>query len=139
MSVCLSVLIFVWALNHVKIDQLSQKLDMFFMEITLVWTSIILNIYVRCFLQGRIKMLNICLLAKASAKIGQGPGNFGMFLNYIGSFYIWKIVIVSYIEFFYRVLQKFQYINIVCSFLMTQTDEILICFKTIYIWFTYQN
>ena len=27
---CLSVLIFVWAVNHVKINQLSQKLDMFF-------------------------------------------------------------------------------------------------------------
>ena len=38
-KVCLSVLIFVWAVNHVKIDQLSQKLDVFFMKVTLVCTQ----------------------------------------------------------------------------------------------------
>ena len=42
---CLSVLLFVWAINHVKIDQLSQKLDMFFMEVTLVCTPKTVNVY----------------------------------------------------------------------------------------------
>ena len=51
--------------------------------------------------------------------MGQWQGNFSMFLNYIGLFYIWKIVIVSYIR-FYKALQKFQYINIFCLFLTTQ-------------------
>ena len=43
--VCLSVIIFVWAVNHVKIDQLSQKLDMFFVEVILVFTPNIVNAY----------------------------------------------------------------------------------------------
>ena len=52
-------------------------------------------------------------------KMGQWPGILG-FLNYISLLYIWKIVIVSFINLFYGALQKFQYINIYCSFLMTQ-------------------
>ena len=43
--VCLSILIFVRAVNHVKIDQLSQKLNTFFMEVTLVCTPKIVNIF----------------------------------------------------------------------------------------------
>ena len=43
-KVCLSVLIFVRAVNHVKIDQVSQKLDMFFMEVTLICTPKIVNV-----------------------------------------------------------------------------------------------
>ena len=42
--VYLSVLIFVWAVNYLKIDQLSQKLDMFFMEVTLACTPKIVNV-----------------------------------------------------------------------------------------------
>ena len=47
--------------------------------------------------------MSVCLiffLALTSVKIGQWPGNFVIFLNYIGLFYIWKIVIVSYIDLF---------------------------------------
>ena len=36
--VSLPVLIFVWAVNHEKTIQLSQKLDMFFKKVTLVGT-----------------------------------------------------------------------------------------------------
>ena len=43
-KVSLSVLIFVWAVNHVKTDQLSQKLDVFFMEVTLDYASKIENL-----------------------------------------------------------------------------------------------
>ena len=43
-KVCLSLLTFVWAINHVKIDQLSQKLDKFFAEVTIVYTPKIMNL-----------------------------------------------------------------------------------------------
>ena len=110
----------------------------------------------------------ILFLAAISVKIGQWQGNFGMFLNYIGLLYLWKIVIVSCIDLFmghfknfstlifsihlrlklarnfdmllnyiyliyiqkkcyciilrsfYRALQKFEYVSIFYSFLMTQ-------------------
>ena len=43
--VCLSLLMFVWAENHVKIDQLSQRLGTYFMEVALVCTPKIVNVY----------------------------------------------------------------------------------------------
>ena len=42
-EVCPSILIFIWAVN-VKTDQLSQKLDMFFMGVSLVCTPKTVNI-----------------------------------------------------------------------------------------------
>ena len=59
-------------------------------------------------------------MAITSVKIGQQPGNFGMFLNYIGFLYTWKKFHCIVNRSFYRALQKFQCINIFCSFCMTQ-------------------
>ena len=43
-----------------------------------------------------------------------------MHMNYIGLLYIWKKNILSYIDLFFRVLQKCLYVSIFCSFWMTQ-------------------
>ena len=43
-KVCHSLVIFVWAIHHVKMDQLSQNLVIFFMEVTLVCTPKIVNV-----------------------------------------------------------------------------------------------
>ena len=51
-------------------------------------------------------------------KIVKWLGNFGMFLNYIGLFYIKKCYCIVHRS-FYRAIQKFHYINIFCSFLIT--------------------
>ena len=72
---------------------------------------------------GKFGCLYVCLiffLAITSIKILQWLGNFGMFLNYIGLLYKWKIVIVSYIDLFYKIFRKIPYIDIFCSFLMTR-------------------
>ena len=54
------------------------------------------------FLNPGVVNLSVCLiffLAIISVKIEQWPGNFGMFLNYIGLLYAWKIVIVYCISY----------------------------------------
>ena len=52
-KVCLTVRVFVWTVNHAKIDPLSENLDIFLKQMLVhpkLWS------YVRYFLQGRIKI-----------------------------------------------------------------------------------
>ena len=113
--ICLSVLIFVWAVNNVKINQLLQKLDKFFIEVTLVCTPKFVNVYQILF-TGLHRNIEYLFIGYNFFKNWKMAKKFWYVFEIHRFALHMKICYCIVHKYFYRALQKLQYINIFCSF-----------------------